>query len=1156
MDFTVRKRKSWSSDSGVSEIVGNILILMITVVLFSTIIAWVNVMPVPQMTKKVDFEASISFADTGGHANLTVTHAGGVTLKASETKIIVHVDDMPYGYVLSSDPDFGRDTWTTGVSWTKDLAGTGVTTSSSVTVTVLDLVEHNNIWVSQVSGGTGGSPPMILQRYVDSNRTTPTADPVKLGDSWSLFVRITDLDLDLDTSTSSIYVDASNIGGSSTDGYEAASGDWYRWDYGTISNVAAVDGKILRIFASDSLGHQTISSYVMEVTILPAVPVTNLYPAYTSLGTSGLPAYLSYVSDNSQGFGTYHENITNGVPQGVANTSLPDTEFTKDENVFIRYASLVMSNVFGENELSLIDTRTGLTYPPVWAGSSTSDAPFYPFPTGGSAYVYEAGFNTSNLPPGAYTISMSLKNLPTLGGDAARFRANLTIIVTGDGYSIDFIPEIYFWTSNATNVPWGESREEPFQVTSANYNTIYVSITVQDAQTTPAPNVVQIRVNDLAGNSMVYGGSPSGSMISSIYWRDSTSYKFAIDLRQNNGDMWLPGINSYTVYISKFNDTNEGMYSMSKQVFIQGGGARSDFLMGTTGIAAGNANFNTREYVYYVQNNNFFTSRVMWYYESSPGSAYDYTITAMASGDVDGDGDEDVLAGTYVSRYLLMIENTLDTFGTWQAASLITRPDGNTYWIVWIDFGDINGDGHPDFAYANNNNEIVIFNTTYGSTGWIYSPPNKWTGTISKIMLEDITGDGRADLIVLANGRISIYDIKYSYDPLLKSQEATKVRLTGTPFPSSGSIVDFDVADVNLDGKLDIVTTGTDADGGAAGVKVRYFSVGTGTKKTLDPTDPYDPLITAGTTGSSPADELDNTYNMEGTGASGTYFRLQETSNGTNAGKVIATMKFQTLTTSPDQQLTVYARIGNLDDATPQESFYIWYSIDGIYFVPVLTISSSSWGYYNFSLPQSVAGKAIYLKVTDSLTSNTTGLLRDYIDLDYVAVLTDLFNGFTISNVVADTTYTAVRAGNIDGTYTTYLNVIIAKNGASNIKVYRYMSGSWGLLAGSAPASDATFYVVASSKHSSYTGLSPTLFDVTDINGDSYDDVLVANYTSSTEWDCISKVGFHVNLFSSGSQLWRFFNVMTVTNDRPTGGGGTPDPWIVTVIATNLATNI
>ena len=106
MDFDVRKRKTWAEEGGVSEVIGNILILMMTVVLFSGIIAFVQQMPVPQQTTRADFSASISFSDNYRHANLTLVHAGGKVLSTDIVKIVINKDGTNFPYDLTDDPGF------------------------------------------------------------------------------------------------------------------------------------------------------------------------------------------------------------------------------------------------------------------------------------------------------------------------------------------------------------------------------------------------------------------------------------------------------------------------------------------------------------------------------------------------------------------------------------------------------------------------------------------------------------------------------------------------------------------------------------------------------------------------------------------------------------------------------------------------------------------------------------------------------------------------------------------------------------------------------------------------------------------------------------------------------------------------------------------
>jgi hypothetical protein len=417
-------------------------------------------------------------------------------------------------------------------------------------------------------------------------------------------------------------------------------------------------------------------------------------------------------------------------------------------------------------------------------------------------------------------------------------------------------------------------------------------------------------------------------------------YTFNIDLRLNNGVQWRGGNNTYTLHIAKMNDSNEGMYSLSEQIFINGAGSRADFFAGSTGMAGGGSNFASRDYLFYIQNSNLFASRSMWRFDATP-PAPDYSVTAMGIGDIDGDGDKDVLIGQASdSSALLLFENTLNTFGTWQSGSAISRPDLYTSIVTWIAFGDVNGDGMNDFAYSNSNAKVVIYNTTYGSTGWIFTPPSNhsWSSPINKIYLQDMTGDGRADLVVMGANKIYVYDLKYFYDTSLMAKKS--YMKMGVYAESTGTTADFDIKDVDYDGHLDIVTTETVAAfGGLNGVNVNFW------REAASPTSKY---LDSGATGYIPK-WGPGTYT--GTVAStqtanNVYMRFVENNTGVDAqkGKVSATMRFQALNSNPDQQLRIVARVGaEAANGTSNEVFYAWYSVDNVVYTPVITIDSTSW---------------------------------------------------------------------------------------------------------------------------------------------------------------------------------------------------------------------
>ncbi|MCQ5375808.1 MAG: type IV pilin N-terminal domain-containing protein, partial [Methanomassiliicoccales archaeon] len=74
------KKKLRKAKEAVSEIIANILVLAITVTLFSSIMWYVGTMPAPTEQVYGDFDATLSFLD-GGAPLLKITHKSGVTLK-------------------------------------------------------------------------------------------------------------------------------------------------------------------------------------------------------------------------------------------------------------------------------------------------------------------------------------------------------------------------------------------------------------------------------------------------------------------------------------------------------------------------------------------------------------------------------------------------------------------------------------------------------------------------------------------------------------------------------------------------------------------------------------------------------------------------------------------------------------------------------------------------------------------------------------------------------------------------------------------------------------------------------------------------------------------------------------------------------------------
>ncbi|UCE44967.1 MAG: VCBS repeat-containing protein [Methanobacteriota archaeon] len=1157
MNFERCKRGLGSNRRGVSEVVGNILILMITVILFSAIVAYVNQIPVPETTTKADFAASVTFETnvTTTTASLTVTHAGGVVLDADETAVYIQAGNSTYFDILSEDDDFSYTRWTTGTDWTKSFEVASEATQ--IIVTVIDLDKDTAVWSSQVSGGAGGTPPIILQRYLDSNTTSPTADPVKQSsDGFSFFVKVIDLDNDLDTSTSGVWIDSSQLpNGTSMDTYEESTDEgWFRFDFGAItSNVALIDNKIIKIHAKDTADHETVSSFVVTVTILPSDQY--YLPSQDPQFEGGVPSWLSHIG-NGQGWGTFKQNLSTGL----YDKDQPTNTFEKDQIVFVVAASTKVSSLMGANELTLLDPLTNTEYVPLFSGSSTASAPFYIHTVIGDATLFLCQFSTSSLPPGAYELSFVLKGA---GTGAASFVDDGPLYLWEMGSPITFMPKVWVYSTDAARTAgsptWG-ARTTPFDVTGAPTSTLYVSVEVQDAEDVPSPVIEDIRIADMDGDTQLHGTPPSGDMITA--WEANTvdpynhTYEFEIDLRLNNGDQWISGINSYTLKITRFSDANEGVYSLSCKFNVRAATARADFLVGAAGFMTGTSNFVNPAYLYYIQNNNFFTKRTMYDYANAPSAADNYATSALALGDIDGDGDLDVLMGQYNSHSLYYIENSLNTFGTWQEASQMTRPsaDDTEADINWIATGDINGDGDIDFAYSTHNtgggaNEegrtVVIYNNTYGATGYLWQPPdtggpgyNDTNDGVRKIALEDMTGDGRDDLIVLAEGRIWIYN--------LQEWDSTEPIAVIPYYDDSSNILDFDIADVDGDGHLDVVTVDSDASSEYRGVYVWYYAENTSPDEVvLDDTD----NVAHPTVGQA-INMIGDTHE-EG----GLALQLRENSSALPIprGELEVDLTTDTLSSDVYQQLRVRVKV-TATGGLAEEGFYIWYSIDGDKYTPIIFVpgTQSEYAYYTRELPSKVAGQVLTIRITDTLKTNESASPVETLHLDYLAILTGTFGSYEPQAVINthEPLWQSVSLGNINGVAgdNDYgLEVIVARDGEDAVPgwmVYNRTSTGpdvWTALDGWS-GGDETFFARGNTKidlHSSMAsdetpirnilvGSSPRLFKVVDVNGDNFDDIVVVNYTLDD--DITSQVALHLNIHGSQTS-WLYYVVKDIAAD-------------------------
>src|SRR2546421_1523376 len=204
-------------ESGVSEVIGTILILAMTVVLFSTIIIWVTNIPTPTAQSRLDMESTMNPVMVGNAevgVNITVRHLGGDRLQPGPTRVYVTsqrgtsppVTDVvllhPYNGALSPASglvDGSDSVWDAGERWA--YKSFSLRSTDAITITVVDLTKSTVEWRSAINASTGARPPVFVEKWADGIPTTSGIDPVNEHLGFAIYAKVVDPDNDLNSNS-------------------------------------------------------------------------------------------------------------------------------------------------------------------------------------------------------------------------------------------------------------------------------------------------------------------------------------------------------------------------------------------------------------------------------------------------------------------------------------------------------------------------------------------------------------------------------------------------------------------------------------------------------------------------------------------------------------------------------------------------------------------------------------------------------------------------------------------------------------------------------------------------------------------------------------------------------------------------------------------
>ena len=171
--------------------------------------------------------------------------------------------------------------------------------------------------------------------------------------------------------------------------------------------------------------------------------------------------------------------------------------------------------------------------------------------------------------------------------------------------------------------------------------------------------------------------------------------------------------------------------------------------------------------------------------------------TGVAAGDLDGDGDIDVVSGSLEDTNLQWHENTDGTGTTWADHPIDSLVSGHE-----IRVADMDADGDLDFVVAESSGgEFAVYlnDGTPIDGGWVrVDPGGQASNTGDDIEIVDMDGDGDLDVVQVAGNIAAVLWAENPGDAL----SWTKHFLDAKPV----AVVDVVAADLDRDGDIDLLT--------------------------------------------------------------------------------------------------------------------------------------------------------------------------------------------------------------------------------------------------------------------------------------------------------------------------------------------------------------
>jgi hypothetical protein len=686
------KRKLRNSKKGVSDIIANILILAITVTLFSSIMIFVGQMPSPQENTYADFTPSVEYLPSSTEVQVNLTHKGGQELISNDTGLWFYVNDTKYIIPSTELVNNVGLRWSIGetFSYKYDASADDNMYKLRISVVITDKEKNSLVFSANVVGSaTVNTAPIIGARG-----TTPS--PTYEGSDFSFYVQIVDLDNDLDTS--SVNIDLTTIGKGASVQMTDSNDDGI-FTVGAYQADLDWNGAVVVVSCVDMLGN--MASGQITLTIVATSSNNYYYNTTTGGDTGDLP--LNINMSGLQGFNIFEWN------DWEANrfNATPERAFVHGELAVVVVISKYLVNLEQENVLLVMDQTTKNVLPSVSSPTNT----FADFDFIYGYYIYNISIDTGLIPDHAYyQIQMQLRD--------------------------SWVPNNIFFANDMISVgapsPYPSIityKDAAFTQRSTEFNTtdiIYVEIKNKYGGSWYQYGG-DVEIRDFFWNAQIKRTPPAGSAgtqptawngpVSNVWNLASptNAYRFEINLQNaTTGYPWIPGHNTYNLRYDMFKAGSE-TYILIKLVNVTAPMWKADIVV--AGLLENGGRYTSPASILFYKNDNQWSPPDLLE-TSSDKIAYNPDVILARTGDMDQDGKSDIVAIRYVTKggsgyYLSWYKNTGTGWLKFDIANFATKPSK-------LALGNVDLDNDLDVIIGYSGN-------TLNNAVWLYRNDGIWT---------------------------------------------------------------------------------------------------------------------------------------------------------------------------------------------------------------------------------------------------------------------------------------------------------------------------------------------------------------------------------------------------------------------------------------------